>query len=81
MRRAPDRRLEYRAEVVGMRAVHHEVGRRRVGGGVDRGHRLGERGPVGQGAVGLDRERDHDRHVARLGGADDTDRLGAGSSR
>ena len=59
-----------------MRAVHHEVARRRTGGGVDRDHRLGERGAVGQNAVGLDRERDHDRRVARLGGADDTDRLG-----
>ena len=62
-------------EVGRVGAVDHEVGGSAAGLAVDLLDRLAERLAVGQPAVGLDRERDRDRHPGGLRRARDPDRL------
>ena len=67
--------LECAREMRRVRAIEHEIGRcvRRLA--IDLFDRVLQRLPARQLAVGLDRERDHDRHPRRLRRAHDADRF------
>ena len=69
------RALEHAGEVRRVGAVDHEVRGRAACLGVDPLDRLAERLAARQSPVGLDRERDHDRHARAGRGARDADRL------
>ena len=67
--------VEHGREMRRVGAVHHVVGRRGAGGGVDGRDRLAERLAGGEPAVGLDRDRNDGRHLGIGGGAGDAGRL------